>query len=161
MGVDRGGRAGGDPDGRVRTVDQGRTEWFWDLAAGGPPRVYRDGLGDYNVRSPGVLPDGMIPGPTREFGLSLFDPTGDRPARVVYPGGTAQVWAVHPDGRLLAVARRTGGVALWDYREEAEVCSVPLAGRAAVHLAFDPTGRRLAGTDTVGNVFILDAPPEK
>src|SRR5262249_42055110 len=109
----------------------------------------------------GVLPDGMVPAPTRDFGLSLFDPTGGRPTRVIYPDGTGQVWAVHPDGRLLAVARRTGGVALWDGGEDAEVCSIPLAGRTVARLAFDPAGRRLAVIDTVSNLFVLDAPPDQ
>jgi WD40 repeat protein len=155
------------PDGRHliacggQSVDRAHTEWVWDLVAGGRPRVYRMAPEEYQVHSFGVLADGMVPGPTRDFGLSLFDPTGARPTRVIYPDGTGQVWAVHPDGRLMAVARRTGGIALWDGREDAEVYSIPLAGRTVARLAFDPTGRRLAVIDTASNLFVLDAPPEK
>jgi WD40 repeat protein len=155
------------PDGRHliacggRAVDRAHAEWVWDLVAGGPPRVYRKSPDESYVLSFGVLPDGMVPTPTRDFGLSLFDPTGGRPARVIYPDGTGQVWAVHPDGRLMAIARRTGGIALWDSREDAEVYSIPLTGRTVARLAFDPTGRRLAVIDTASNLLVLDAPPEK
>jgi WD40 repeat protein len=155
------------PDGRHliacggRSVDLAHTGWVWDLVAGGPPRVYRKAPQEDQVHAFGVLPDGMVPAPTRDFGLSLFDPTGGRPTRVVYPDGTGQVWAVHPDGRLMAIARRTGGIALWDSREDAETYLIPLAGRTVARLAFDPTGRRLAVIDTASNLFVLDAPPEK
>ena len=144
-----------------QTVDRADTAWVWDLAAGGPPRVYRNTPEEHQLRSFRVLPDGMVPGPTRDFGLSLFDPTGGRPARVIYPDGTGQVWAVHPDGRLMTITRRTGGIALWDSREDAEVYSIPMAGRTIAQLVFDPSGRRLVVNDTFGNLFVLDAPPEK
>jgi WD40 repeat protein len=155
------------PDGRHMiasgglAVDRASAEWVWDLVAGGPPRVYRKPAAEYPVLSFGVLQDGMVPGPTRDFGLSLFDPTGARPTRVIYPDGTGQVWAMHPDGRLLAVTRRTGGIALWDSREDAETYSIPLAGRTVAQMAFDPTGRRLAVIDANFNLLVLDAPPEK
>jgi WD40 repeat protein len=155
------------PDGRHligcggQTVDRADTTWVWDLVAGGPPRGYRKSTEEYQILSFGVLPDGMVPGPTRDFGLSLFDPTGGRPARVIYPDGTGQVSAPHPAGRLMAITRRTGGIALWDSREDAEVYSIPLAGRSVRQLAFDPTGRRLVVNDDFGNLFVLDAPPEK
>src|SRR5262249_32732538 len=137
------------------------TEWVWDLAVEGPPRVYRKAREQLQPCSFGVLSDGMVPGPTKDFGLSLFDPTGDRQTRVIYPDSTGQIWAVHPDGRLMAITRRTGGIALWDSREDAEVYAMPLAGGTVSDLAFDPTGRRLAVIDTLGNLFVVDAPPEK
>jgi eukaryotic-like serine/threonine-protein kinase len=144
-----------------QSIDRANTEWVWDLAAGGEPRVYRKALEQSRVRSFGVLPNGMVPGLTRDFGVSLFDPTGGHQTKLIYPDGTGQVWAVHPDGRLMAITRRTGGIALWDTREDAEVYSIPLAVGTVAHLAFDPMGRRLTGIDTVGNLFVLDAPPHK
>jgi serine/threonine protein kinase/WD40 repeat protein len=142
-------------------VDRADTTWVWDLVAGGSPRGYRKTPEEHQFLSFGVLPDGMVPGPTRDFGLSLFDPTGSRQTKLIYPAGTGQVWAVHPDGRLMAITRRTGGIALWDSREDAEVYSIPLAGRTVAHLAFDPPGRRLVVNDNFGNLFVFDAPPEK
>jgi WD40 repeat protein len=155
------------PDGRHliasggQSFDRSTTEWVWDLTAGGEPRVYRNAPEQSRFRSFVVLPDGMVPGLTKDFGVSLFDPTGGRPSRVIYPDSTGQVWALHPDGRLMAVTRRTGGIALWDIREDAEVYSIPPAGRTVAHLAFDPTGRRLVMSDTVGNLVVWDAPPLK
>ena len=49
--------------------------------------------------------------------------------------------AVHPDGRLLAVASNGGGLALWDVTAGVEVLSWPIEVK---DLAFTPDGAFLA-----------------
>lgn len=70
-------------------------------------------------------------------------------------------WAVHPDGRRLAVARGFRTIAIWDLTTHSELLSLPLGDIDMRQLAFDSTGRRLFGIDYFGQVWIWDAPPDE
>jgi serine/threonine protein kinase/WD40 repeat protein len=153
------------PDGR-HLLGRGGTqvgsthiEWVWDLAAGGPPRVYRQ-TSQHFMRSTGVLADGWVPSCTRG-GLALVDVTGNRPDRSVELTGVEAVWGVHPDGRLLAIGLAGERVFLWDSGEEAEALTLPMDRRFAIRILFDPSGRRLAALDNHFSLWIWDAPPKR
>jgi WD40 repeat protein len=134
-------------------------DWVWDLETKGPPSVYfaTKGWESYTYTF-SVLGDGRVPRFTQDLGLTLHDPLTGLPLRVLCPNGVNCSWAPHPNGVLLAVSRMGNVVSLYDTAEGIEILTLRGASQPLFTLAFDPTGRRLAGISGEYELLIWDAP---
>jgi len=77
-------------------------------------------------------------------GISLFDPTRDRPPKVMSFKGSLLVLAVTPDGRWVATGNQDASLHAWRVgRSDDELTMQGYAAKVTA-LAFSPTGRFLA-----------------
>ncbi len=133
-------------------------DWVWDLDRPEQVAIFRTQF-ERSLYGFSVMPDGRVPGFTTNLGLNVLDPLGGRPAQAFYSEGCVGSWAVHPNGRLLAVGRGGGAVAVCDAAEAVELLTLPTDQQTVILVVFDPTGRRLAARDGSSHLWIWDAPP--
>lgn len=94
----------------------------------------------------------------------LWNPEADEASLILIEaadGCTLESLAVHPDGRRVAVGgidylstgERDGAVCVWDLRTKEKVLTLDVGVYA---VAFDPTGRYLAGAGLTDRVYVWD-----
>jgi WD40 repeat protein len=76
-------------------------------------------------------------------------------------GQRADLAALSPDGRRLALVDGRNVIRLWDTASGEEALALPGHAASVVGLAFSPDGRRLASTDSDGVLHFWDATPRR
>ncbi|WP_157535299.1 WD40 repeat domain-containing protein [Nocardia inohanensis] len=137
-----------------RTRDRKILVQLWNPNTGEHLRDFRlDGRPP--VLSLAVSPDSSLIAAACESKVWLMDVAGDRVRRLGGRGGADAV-AFHPDGHLLATARRCGwtdsGVRVWNSATGSRIGELETPARA---IAFSPDGASLATADEASGLVCL------
>ena len=154
------------PDGRTLvSTSLDKTATLWDVESATPLQTLR---GHSNsVQQPVFSPDGRTLYTVSHDGTAIaWDLRGDRrlgrPFTFTHDRKFSGDYDGHPgefspDGRLIAIGLKHGGIALWDARELAPVGPPLLETDGEVKtLAFSPDGRTLAAATAGGSLTLWD-----
>jgi WD40 repeat protein/tetratricopeptide (TPR) repeat protein len=145
------------PDGaRLASTDTRQHVKVWDLTEGPEGRSLRDPEGHFQALNFGR--DGRAVASLSRGALTLWDPATGRARRRLGAGAHSLAGvALHPGGRLAAVAGVGNAVDVWDFDSGERARSLRGHTQEVVDLAFSPDGRLLASSGNDHVVKVWDA----